>query len=916
VLVGRQAECDCIARLVEDARQGKSGVLVVRGEPGIGKSALLAHAIELSRGMTVLQARGVESEAAIPFSGLLELLRPAAEAIDRIPISQAQSLRGALGLCPAVGSERFMIGAATLSVLAAVAEEAPLLVAVDDAHWLDEESSAALSFAIRRLEFDSVATVVALREGEADAFEAAGFPRLTLGPLDRHACGELAAARLGRPIPDAGADRLFRLTAGNTLAIIELAHLAVTPAPVEQLIAPTEGAETTLERVFARRIEQLSGVAQRVLLVAAVDEPGEMSVVGPAARSLGLDPIALAEAEAAGLVALSEGRVVFRHPLTRSAVYRTASPSERRAAHGAVANSLGRARALRRAWHLAAAAVEPDEAIAAALERAADAAQRRGAHAAGSAALQRAAMLTPSDVKRGKRLCAAAQAAWLAGHSEAAQTLADDVLSLCDDERLLADVHYLRGQIALETGRLDEALSILVGEGFDAAAGDADKAAPMIAKALEASVYAGRHEDTIAIARAASELAKTDDARVAFWASLTLGWALLERSTEEEREGRRLFRHALDGFGQRDPPEDPHLLSWAAVAVGFGGDYIRAVELSQAAVSIARRAGAVGVLPLTLTVAADFDYCAGRWTRALGEASEGFRIAQETGQASEALFCVSNMMIVSAARGSEKECVRHAAQVRSLADDLGIEAHTYDARSLGLLALGTGAPDEAIARLEPAVDLTNEQAQHIAPPGDGFDLVEAYARAGRRASVVDAIAALERSSIQPYSRGALARCRGLVAPEPDFADSFLEALGILEPLGLPFHIARTRLCYGERLRRVGKRVEARRQLRWALEIFERLDANCWAERTQAELRASGERLRSWEPSDREELSPQELQIALIVAQGRTNKEVGATLFLSPKTVETHLSRIYRKLGITSRAQVIHALPRDETHASR
>ena len=230
---------------------------------------------------------------------------------------------------------------------------------------------------------------------------------------------------------------------------------------------------------------------------------------------------------------------------------------------------------------------------------------------------------------------------------------------------MLADVHYLRGHIALETGRLDEALSILVGEGFDAAAGDADKAAPMIAKALEASIYGGRHEETVAIARAASGLATTDDARVAFWASLTLGWALLERSTADEREGRRLFRHALDGFGQRELPEDPHLFSWAAVAMGFGGDYIRAVELSQAAVKLARREGAVGLLPLTLTVAADYGFCAGRWTRALAEASEGFRIAQETGQASEALFCVSNMMIVSAARGREKECVRQAAQVRA-----------------------------------------------------------------------------------------------------------------------------------------------------------------------------------------------------------------------------------------------------------
>jgi DNA-binding CsgD family transcriptional regulator len=915
VLVGRQAECDFIARLVEEARQGTSGVLVIRGEPGIGKSALLAHAVELSKGMRLLRARGVESEAAIPFSGLLELLRRAVDAIDRIPISQAESLRGALGLAPAVRSDRFMIGAATLSVLAAVAEETPLLVAVDDAHWLDEESSAALSFAVRRLEFDSVATVVTVREGEAETFEAAGFPQLTVRALDRQACGELVAARLGHPIPDAATERLYRLTGGNALALVELAHLADTPSAANR-IALAERAETTLERVFARRIEQLSQMARRALLVAAVDEPGEMGVVGSAARSLGLDPSALEDAEAAGLVALSEGHVVFRHPLLRSAVYRTAPASERRAAHGAVANSLGGAQALRRAWHLAAATVEPDEAVATALEHAAEAAKRRGGHAAASSALERAAALTPSNQRRSRRLLAAAETAWLAGHSEAARALADAVLPLCDDERLLADIHYLRGHIALETGHLDEALAIFVEEGFDAAAGDPEKAAPMIAKALEASVYAGRGDDTIAIARAASELAKADDPRVAFWGSLTLAWGLLEGSTEDEREGRRLFRQALDGFGRREPPEDAHLLTWASVAAGFGGDYIRAGELSQAAVSLARRQGALGVLPLALGVAADYGFCAGNWARALAEATEGFRIAQETGQASEALFCVSTTMVVSAARGSEKECVRYAAQVRALADDFGIEAHTYDARSLGLLALGQGAPDDAIGRLEPVVDLGVEQAHHIAAPGDGFDLVDAYVRAGRSASAVEAVAELERSSIQPYSLGALARCRGFVASESDFADSFLASLRIFEPLELPFHIARTRLCYGERLRRAGQRVEARRQLRAALEIFERLGAECWAERTEAELRASGERLRRRKPSDREELTPQELQIALIVAQGKTNKEVGATLFLSPKTVETHLGRIYRKLGITSRAQVIHALAHDELRAPR
>jgi DNA-binding CsgD family transcriptional regulator len=915
VLVGRQAERECVARLLADARRGTSGVLVIRGEPGIGKSALLAQAVELSQGMRVLRACGVESEAEIPFSGLLELLRPAAGVIDGIPTPQAESLRGALGLGPAVRSDRYMIGAATLSVLAAVADDAPLLVAVDDAHWLDEESSAALSFAVRRLEFDSVATVVAVREGEADTFEAEGFSRLTIGALDRHACGELVSARVGHPVPVAAVDRLYELTGGNTLALVELAYLADTAA-VGAPIAASERVETTLERVFARRIEELSKMARRVLLVAAVDELGEMRVVGPAARSLKLDPSALEEVEAARLVALSGGRVVFRHPLLRSAAERLAPAAERRAAHRAVASSLIAADPLRRAWHMAAAAVEPDEAVATALERGADAAQRRGGHAAASRALQRSAALTPSDHQRSRRLFAAAEAAWLAGDAEAARALAEEVLPLCDDDRALADVQYLRGSIALETGRLDEALAILVGEGFDAAAADPEKAAPMIAKALEASVYAGRADDTIAIARAASELAQADDARVAFWASLALGWALLERSTEDEREGRRLLRHALDGFAPGEMPEDPHLLSWAAVAVGFGGDYIRAVELSQAAVNSARREGAVGVLPLTLTVAADYGFCAGRWARALAEASEGFRIAQETGQASEALFCVSNMMIVAAARGNEKDCVRHAAKVRALADDLGIEAHTYDARSLGLLALGKGAPDEAIVRLEPVVDCANEQAQHIAPPGDGFDLVEAYARAGHRASAVAAIAELERSSIQPYSRGALARCRGLIAPESDFADSFLESLAILEPLGLPFHTARTRLCYGERLRRAGRRVEARRQLRAAFGIFERLDAECWAARAQSELRASGEHLRSREPSDQEELTPQELQIALIVAQGKTNKEVGATLFLSPKTIETHLGRIFRKLGISSRAQVIHALPHDETHASR
>src|ERR1700757_1430992 len=445
VLLGRAAECAQVDCLLTAARAGTSGTLLIRGDPGIGKTALLRYAAERAGPMTVLTARGIEPEAAAPFCGLLELRRPSLHCRERTPPPRALALRSALALGPAAATDRFIVGAATLSVLAAHAEESPLVVLVDDAQWLPASSSAALVFATRRLLADSVAIILAVRTGEAPAIEAAGLPEVVLGGLDREASGALLARHAQAAVPPEIVDRLVRTTGGNALALVELA--AGAPDLRADLLDGLAPVATSVERAFLRRTSDLSREARRALVLAAAVGSGELSTIAQAAATLGIDTGALQEAERAALVAIADAELEFRHPLVRSAVYHAAPADERRAAHRALAGVFGwRHDQDRHAWHLAAAAFGPEEPAARALEQAAARAQGRGAYAVAASAFERAARLTPDDGQaRARRLLSAADAAWLAGQAQAALGLLDEALEGCADRRVRAAAPPPRG---------------------------------------------------------------------------------------------------------------------------------------------------------------------------------------------------------------------------------------------------------------------------------------------------------------------------------------------------------------------------------------------------------------------------------------------------------------------------------------
>jgi len=911
VLIGRDEECARIERLLEDARGGRSRTLVIRGEAGIGKSALLEHAGRQAAGMRILRAHGVESETELAFSGLLELCRPVLDRLDALPPRQAAALRTALALTSGEAGDRFTISAGTLSLLANAAEETPLLVAVDDAHWLDSASTEALLFTARRLEADRVAFIFAVREAEG-AFPAEGIDELVLEGLHTVAAAALLTSVSPDAVAPAVAERLYTLAHGNPLALVELPRTLSKEQLLgkEPLEEPLQVGKD-LERAFARRAASLGERPRRALVVAATNETDQLELTAAALALLDLDLAALEAAEDIKLLRFEDGRVMFRHPLVRSAVYHSAAPSERRAAHAALARALTAAGSddERRAWHLAIAAVGPDEEVAQALERAAEAARDRSGYSGAAAAYERAARLTERRPERLRRLYHAADAAWLAGRTSQAVALAEEALEDCDDPSLRADLLSLRGHIEHHTGRQMAAYEMLVQAASLFETVDLVKAAATLTDAVECCVYAQEAETALATARRLFELGWARDTAEDFLAHLTLGWALTW--VGEPDEGAALLEHARSLVEERDILEgDPRHLVWVAVGPLWVDHPERGHTLATDVVARAREHGAVGVLPYCLHVLAYYSQGRGQWAAACALASEGAALARESAHLADLGHCLFELGWIEAAQGSEQSARAHILEATQTMDAVGMErdwkklAH----RRLGLLELSLGRLDAAIDTLAPLVERLQEREARWLDYEEfpGADLVEAYVRSGRTDEARATLAwfpSLTATHGRPWLRALSARCRGLLAGD-DFEKHFSEALACHAEAADVFEEARTRLCLGERLRRAGRRKDARAELRAALAVFEELGATAWVERTRGELRATGERLRRRDPTAAEQLTPQELQIALHVAEGKTNRDVGATLFLSPKTVEFHLGRAYRKLGIHSRAELI------------
>jgi DNA-binding CsgD family transcriptional regulator len=887
---------------------------MLRGEPGVGKTALLRYASHRAQDMTVLQAQGLEVEAHLAFSGLADLFRPVVDRLDAIPQPQSAALAGALGLGPAVAGDRFLVCASTLSLLAAAAEDRPVLAFVDDLHWVDVASREALLFAARRLDAENVTMLITRRDWDT-AIDSSGLDELTVAGLDRDAAAELLE-ELGRPVPVLDLDRLMEATGGNPLALRELTS-SFTNGPGR---APTA---TTVERAFLRRIGGLPAPTRDGLVVVASDS-GVRRTILEACALLGLPGGCLQSAEEAGVIQVEGDRIAFTHPLLRSAVYYAAPELTRQRVHRALAETLdetsrpakgpqplGPSSTERRAWQLGAASREPDESVAATLEAAASEARNRSGYAAAAAGLERAARLTPLPQDRIGRLVESARHWHLAGQVDTAAALLDEALELAaPGSRTRAPIQHLRGRIDMSRGRFSVACELLATEATAVAETDSQAAALMLMDASISASTSGAVGRGVELARESWKLAKPVGGHLADAARVVLG-GLLEAHGEwlDEEECRRVV-DAASSLAQLKPP--PPVVAMSPVVLIGLEEYDRARTLLDGFHDDARALGAPTILVPVLLLRSDVGFRTGDWIRAYADGAESLRLARDTGQLG--FHSLAFLARIEAARGLEADCRVHALEALDQARRLGIGAtQTYARWALGLLALGLGHMSDATAELEQVAGLVEEhEMRHPVEVPWAADLVEAYVRSGRQGDAAKVLTRFETDADRarlPSALAAASRCRGLLRAEGGFAADFEQALAFHDRVPTPFERARTELCYGERLRRSRRRSDARAHLRTALETFERLDADPWATRARSELAATGETVAPKAEDGVRSLTPQELQLGLIVGRGATNKEAAAALFISPKTVEAHLHRIYVKLGIRSRTELARLLAR-------
>jgi class 3 adenylate cyclase/DNA-binding CsgD family transcriptional regulator len=918
-LFGRDDELGKLERVLTDARLGSSSAILLSGEPGIGKTALLRSLTKLasSEGMEVLTARGVESEAEVPFGGLLELLRPILDDLDRIPGAQAEALRGALDLGPTAERDRFLIGAATLNLLSTRSERAPLAVVIDDAHWIDDSSLAAVLFAARRLLADPVAVIFAARSEHAGDLRESRIAELELGGVGSAAAAAIIARHADSAPPREVAEQLGTATGGNPLALVELAAngTGLRPGPVERILE----VETSIAQAYGRRISELPAATRKLLALAAAEDSGRLGWIDAAARQQGLELADLQPAEREGLVSVSFGELAWRHPLMRSAAYRAATGDERRAMHAALARVLPASEADRCSWHRAAAALGPDEEVANELDEAGARARSRSAYAAAATAAERAAQLSPTDEGRERRLFRAAEAAWLGGQTERALASLDAAYALATDPRERAEILHLRGQALIRVGDITTGRDLLI-EGATAIEDvDPGKAVVMLAEATDACSYAGRPREMLVLARRAMELLPDDaDEHERFFADLALGTALI--SSGEGDEGARRLKEAVAILESADAfSHDPRLLPAVAVAPLWLREAGIGTSLIERAIEESRRRAALGALPFMLALAARDAATSDRWALGRTLYEEAISLARESGQSMPLCGASAGLAIVHARAGDDEACEVHAHEALDLSERHGLGLfRIWALDALADLELGRGRLDDAVRLLEEKQAFLAE-LDSTDPDLSGVpELVEADVRGGRGADLVERLEAYATASEakgQPWALARLARARGLMASDGEFEGHFTTALERHAAAPDRFEAARTQLCFGERLRRAGQRVRAREQLRASIDAFEELGAEPWADRGRTELLATGERARKRDPSTLDDLTPQELQICMLLAGGQTTREAASKLFLSPKTIEYHLRNAYRKLGIHSRQELAEELARSDLAAA-
>ncbi|CAM2780543.1 LuxR family transcriptional regulator [Mycobacterium intermedium] len=921
-LQGRRAECTTLERSTSLARSGQSQVLVLRGEAGIGKTALLDFVAEGASGFRMTRVAGVESEMELPFAALHQLCAPLMDCFGNLPAPQRDALDVAFGRKVGSAPDRFLVGLAVLTLVGAATETRPLIALVDDAQWLDRVSAQTLAFVARRLIAEPVAMIFAVRDDslEERRDDLAGLPELSvegLNPADARALlDSVIPGRLDNQVRD----RIVAETRGNPLALLELPK----GLTVEELAGgfgrpdarPLVG---QIEQAFVRRIRSLPGHTQQLLLTAAAEPVGDAALLMRAADQQGLPNDAATGAEAAGLIDVGT-RVRFRHPLVRSAAYRSADLMERRRAHRALAEATDSdADPDRRAWHLAIAADGPDESVAVQLERSADRAQARGGMAAAAAFLARATELTSDPARRGARALAAAQAKRDAAAFDAADELIRVAESASLDTLQQARIARLRAQIVFARSRSGEVDAPTVS---DAAVGLLDAARKLadldIAQSREtyleavgAALFGGRLcpyggiPMTAAAARTAPPAAspvravdllldgiaiRATDGHAASLSTLRDALALLRTEAErDDADGLRWFWQAFPIVQESAAHELWDDETWH--------------HLATHAVRLARDSGALAVLPMALVYRAGVHVQAGEFNAASALIEEADAITAATGYAPLKYHSV----LLAALRGAEADGLKLIES--ALADGVA----RGEGRVVGLTSYTAALLYNGIGRYEDAFTAARRACDDEDLGLFGWslvELIEAGARTGERQTALDALRQLEERAVNSgtdWAAGILARSRALLADDQQCESLYQEAIDRLSNTRIAVHLARARLIYGEWLRRCNRRVDARAQLHTAHEMFARMGADAFAERARRELLVTGQKVSKRSAASGSELTAQEAQIARLAGEGLTNPEIAAQLFISTHTVEWHLRKVFVKLGIKSRRQLRGAI---------
>jgi DNA-binding CsgD family transcriptional regulator len=900
MLHGRRTEQAAIDRLLDGARRGISGAAILRGEPGIGKTALLDYAEESAAGMRLLRGAGIESEATLPFAGMHLLLRTALEGLDALPAPQRRALAGALGLDSASG-DRFMIGAAVLSLLSDAAEAGPLLCLVDDAHWLDHASLDALLFAARRLDREGVVLLFAVRDYPG-ALRSSGLAEIHLHGLDAESSAALLDEHGDVPAP-AVRERLIVETQGNPLALRELAALPSVP---DSWTGPIPLTSRVLD-AFLHQVRALPDACRTLLVVAAADDTGDLPVLLGAARTLGVGVGDLQPAEAARLVSSGTGRLTFRHPLIRAAVYHDAGLATRIGVHTALASAFAEHRdADRRAWHLAAAATGPDEAVAAALEQAAVRAAARNAHAAAASAYERAGRLSPDPDAAVGRLVLACEAGVISGQLDWAKTRALDGLPRTTDPLSRARLMDVVASAEFASGGMHRAHELFITAAELVADTDPERAFWMLIGALHAAWAAPTDLRMLSEPADRFDLPAGDrpaDLRAVAWLARWATATSVECDTGSYPPLDTIIDRARSAGADAGPRALMEVASFAFIAAR---DAVCA-DIAREIIDRARDDGTIFLLPNALSQLSLSQAGLGRYREALINGAEAVRIAQDTGQPLWERYAYGALAYLAAVEGDDDRCHSNAVRAELDADaPAGSSGGTMEGQyAIALLNLGHGRLQAAYDRFQAVLRCPTRHhstVQRCVP-----DLVEAAVRLGRPDDVTAAMARYRRwarVAAQPWIDALLARCEAMLAPVGQAEKHFLQALALHEESERPFDRGRTALLYGEWLRRERRKRDARTYLTEALDLFDRIGSVPWAERARVELAAAGGGVPRTASSDKHaDLTPQELQICQLAAQGLSNRDIAARLFLSPRTVAYHLYKAYPKLGISSRAEL-------------